>query len=256
MFTHFTKHNDAARSVGSHLGSRIGRLALGAVAVCIVLAMHQPRSYADPQMESGAAPHESINDPMRRIQGGVGEVLAVFKDQQMPLRDRREKLRTLAEKYFDFESMARSVMGYHWRDLTPAQREQFVPLFSRFIEDAYLTKLQDYTVKKVQQEIRSVGVEFTRETFDGSDYAQVFSNIILSEQKDPIPVNYEMHFSNGQWKIYDVTVEGISIVSNYRNQFNRVLNTDGYDKLVADLQAKLEGLEEDLNNPNGAAKSS
>jgi phospholipid transport system substrate-binding protein len=241
-------HSPSAARIKDRWLVRLVLYGLVAAAVC-VFAMPQTHVYADSSAAISAAPGEPINDPMRRVKGGVGEVLAVFKDQQIPLRARREKLRELAEKYFDFESMARSVMGYHWRELSTAQREQFVPLFANFIEDAYLTKLQDYTVQKVQEEIKSVNVQFTHESFDGADYAEVFSNIIVSEQKDPIRVNYLMHFANGEWKIYDVTVESISVVGNYRNQFSRVMNNDGYDKLVADLQTKLAGLQRDLDNP-------
>jgi phospholipid transport system substrate-binding protein len=229
--------------------NRLARYALAiATAAWIVAAMPHGATYADPPSAVAGASAEAINDPMRLVQGGVGEVIAVFNDKQMTLHDRREKLRALAEKYFDFESMARSVMGYHWRELTPAQRAQFVPLFASFIQDAYLSKLQDYTVQKVQQELQSVKVQFTHETFDDVDYAEVFSNINVSDQKDAIPVNYMMHLRNGQWKIYDVTVDAISVIANYRNQFNRVMNNDGFDQLVADLNVKLAGLQNDLEN--------
>src|SRR5690242_18556290 len=69
------------------------------------------------------------NDPMGVIRQGVSDVLAVFRDQQMPLPQRREKLRELSEQYFDFNDMARSALGYHWRELSPEQRSQFVPVF-------------------------------------------------------------------------------------------------------------------------------
>ncbi|MBF6558812.1 MAG: ABC transporter substrate-binding protein [Candidatus Binataceae bacterium] len=236
-----------------HVAARPSRLARYAIALAtaawLVAATPHGVAYADPPSAIAGAPGEAINDPMRLVQGGVGEVIAVFNDKQMALRDRREKLRTLAGKYFDFESMARSVMGYHWRELTAAQRAQFVPLFASFIQDAYLSKLQDYTVQKVQQELLTVKVQFTHETFEDADYAQVFSNINVTEQKDAIPVNYLMHLSHGEWKIYDVTVDAISVIANYRNQFNRVMNTGGFDKLVADLNLKLAGLQNDLENP-------
>jgi phospholipid transport system substrate-binding protein len=156
----------------------------------------------------------------------------------------------LGAKYFDFESMTRSVLGYHWRALSPAQRVEVVALFTNFINDAYLSKLQDYSVKKVAEELPTVNIQFKRETFDGPDYAQVYSTITLKEQKDPIDLNYLMHLSNGQWKVYDVTVDAISVIGNYRNQFNRVMNDGGYDKLVEELRSKTSGLQQQLDNPN------
>ncbi len=198
----------------------------------------------------GAIGAPAANDPMAQVRSGVNDVMEVFKVPEMPLKVRREKLRDLGTKYFDFNSMARSVMGYHWRELSSTQRDDFVAVFTRFIEDAYLSKLQDYSVKKVADELPSVKIQFTRETFDGSDYAQVYSTVTLKEQKDPIDLNYLMHLTDGKWKVYDVTVDAISVIANYRTQINRVMNDGGYDQVVADLRAKTSGLQQQLDNPN------
>jgi phospholipid transport system substrate-binding protein len=200
-------------------------------------------------IRAGAA-GASANDPMVQVKSGVDDVMAVFRTRDTPLKVRREKLRELGTKYFDFNSMARSVMGYHWRQLTPAQRDEFVVVFTKFIQDAYLNKLQDYGVKKVEDELPSVKIDFTHETFDGTEYAQVYSTVTLKDQKAPIAVNYLMHLADGKWKVYDMTVDAISLISNYRNQFNRVMNESGYDKLVADLRAKTADLQRQLDNPN------
>jgi phospholipid transport system substrate-binding protein len=192
-------------------------------------------------------------DPMGAVRLGVDQVLTVFRDRDVPLQARREKLRQLAEQHFDFADMARSALGYHWRDLSPAQRASFVPLFSTFIQDAYLSKLQEYTVRKVQDEAKTAKITFSRETFDGADYAEVFSDVLLIDQKDPLQVNYLMHRRDGVWLIYDITLDAISVIANYRNQFNRVINNDGYAKLVADLRTKAAQLEEQMDHPSTEA---
>lgn len=194
-------------------------------------------------------------DPMGTVKHGVGQVLAIFGERDIPLKVRRDKLRSLTDQYFDFTDMARSALGYHWRNLTPTQRDKFVPLFAAFIQDAYLSKLQDYMVRKIQDEAKSAKIIFIRENFDGDDYAQVFSDIVLIEQKDPLHVNYLMHRRGGAWLIYDVTVEAISIIANYRNQFNRVINEDGFGQLVADLTAKQAQLEQLMNHPPSSEAS-
>jgi len=191
----------------------------------------------------------SAPDAIAEVKQGVDQVLAVFNDRGMSLKTRREKLRGLAYQHFDFEDMARSALGYHWRDLTPAQRARFVPLFATFIQDAYLSKLQEYTVRKVQDEAKTAKIAFTQERVDGADYAEVFSSVVLIDQKDPLQVNYLMHRRDGTWLIYDVTVDAISVIANYRNQFNRVINNDGYDKLVADLESKQAQLQEFMERP-------
>jgi phospholipid transport system substrate-binding protein len=238
------------------VGSNHWRAIVGAILLMITAALVLPAA-ADPGVTKGAngdgVVNASSSDPMAQVKNGVSDVIDVFKAPDTPLQVRREKLRQLGEKYFDFESMTRSVMGYHWRELSAAQRVEIVSLFTTFISDAYLSKLQEYTVKKVEAELPTVNIQFTRETFDGSDYAEVFSTITLKEQKDPIDLNYMMHMKDGQWKVYDVTVDAISVIANYRNQFNRVMNEGGYDKLAADLRQKTLGLQQQLDNPHPTA---
>ncbi len=198
------------------------------------------RLFVAPAIASTPAPA----DPLTVVKTGLDQVIAVFNDQRMPLNQRREKLRSMSLRYFDFDSMAKSTLGYHWRVLTPAEREQFVPLFTEFIQDAYLSKMEQATVEKVREEAKTADVRFLKQTYFSPDYAEVFTTVALKDQKDPLPVNYLMHQNDGQWRVYDVTVDAISLIANYRNQFNRVINNEGYPKLVSDLQAKREQLRE------------
>jgi phospholipid transport system substrate-binding protein len=186
-------------------------------------------------------------DPISVLKTGLDQAIVVFNDQHMPLGQRREKLRSMSLRYFDFESMAKSVLGYHWRDLTPAQRNEFVPLFGEFIQDAYLSQMEQTTVEKIRRAVNTANVHFLRQTYFGPDYAEVFSTVALRDQKDSLEVNYLMHQNGGHWQVYDVTVDAISLIENYRNQFNRIINNEGYQKLIADLQAKREQLQQYMN---------
>jgi phospholipid transport system substrate-binding protein len=205
--------------------------------------------------QSAAAPVSRPNDPIAVVKKGINDVITVFEDKQMPLKERRDKLAELGFRYFDFQDMARSALGYHWRDLSPQQRSEFTPLFANFIQAAYLSKLHESAVQRVREEAKTADIRFTREAFDGPDYAEVDSNVVLRDQKDPIPVNYLMHRVDGRWRIYDVTVDAISVIANYRNQFNRVINNDGYNKLVADLRAKQQQLQAYMDHPTAPADS-
>jgi len=207
---------------------RVAAVIIVAIAVLAVFA--EGRAFADATVPA--------SDPIASIKNSISQAVAVFNDPQASLADRRERLRALCEQAFDFENMSRSVLGYHWRELTPAQRDEFVPVFTHFIQDAFLTKLQDETVQKVRAELKTVNIAYVRETFDGPDYAQVFSTVSVQEQKDPFQVNYLMHRTADGWRVYDLTFNAISVIGNYRNQFNRVINNQGYDRLVADLRAK------------------
>jgi phospholipid transport system substrate-binding protein len=166
----------------------------------------------------------------------VDKALNVLADKSAPVAQRRHELRELIEPRFDFTEMSRSALGFHWRSLTPTQRADFTNVFKDFIEDAYLSKIQDYSGQKVRYgAARSLG----------QGYAEVDTQIVQAG-KNPIPVNYLLDQKDGSWKIYDVTVDNISIVANYRTQFNRVINQDGFDKLMADLRAKQQQLAQSL----------
>jgi phospholipid transport system substrate-binding protein len=180
----------------------------------------------------------SPNDPLQLVKNGLQEAIAIFQDKTLSVDARRAKLREAAVRYFDFAYMARSALGPHWRDLTPAQRNEFVPLFTTFIEEVYLSKVKDYSVEKVQDEVKSTKIQFVRESYNGPDYAEVYSTVALKEHPDPVQVDYLLKKDEDGWRVYDITLDAISVMANYRNQFNRVINNDGYDKLIADLRAK------------------
>jgi len=181
-------------------------------------------------------------DPMSVIKTGLSQALAVFNDRRMTLKERREKLRGMSWRYFDFQSMAKSSLGSHWRDLTTSQHDEFVSLFAEFIQDAYLSKMEQTTVEKVQLEAKSAKLLFIKQTYSSADYAEVYSTVKLQDREDPLAVNYLMHLSGGQWRVYDLTIDEISVIANYRNQFNRIINNQGYDRLISDLRTKSQQL--------------
>jgi phospholipid transport system substrate-binding protein len=168
----------------------------------------------------------------------VNQALPVLRDKSTPLPQRRRQLRDLLEGHFDFADMARIALGYHWRELNPTQRAEFTQLFTAFIENAYLSKIQDYS----GQEVTVLG-----ENSEGQGFARVHSQIV-QQGKPPLKVDYLLREMNGDWKIYDVTVDAISIIANYRNQFNRVINDKGFDKLMAEMRSKQQQLQSSLGS--------
>jgi phospholipid transport system substrate-binding protein len=183
-------------------------------------------------------PALAADDPMAVVQQTVNDALGVLRNKQVPPEQRRDQLRQIISRTFDFTEMSRSALGYHWKQITPAQQQEFTTVFTTFIEDSYLAKINDYSGQQVQ---------FVRQTKDGAQYAEVATNIV-QQGKQPIAVNYRLLSENGQWQIYDVTVEAISIIANYRNQFNRVMNNQGYPKLIADLKSKQASLAASLGD--------
>ncbi|MGC1677765.1 MAG: ABC transporter substrate-binding protein [Candidatus Binataceae bacterium] len=213
-------------------------LALAALVLAMLYAAAPARAQSSAPMASAAAP---ATDPMATVKEVVNQAIAVFRNQQISQTDRMTQLRAIAQAHIDFASMARSSVGYHWHTLTPQQQAQFVPLFTKFIEDVVLSRIQSYSVQKIQSQIQSTTINFTRELTNGAD-AQVFSTVVVQDQPKPLAVNYMLQQLNGQWMIYDIKVDAISVIANYRNQFNRVINNDGYAKLVSILQQKTQSL--------------
>jgi phospholipid transport system substrate-binding protein len=168
----------------------------------------------------------------------VNKSMPVLRDKSTPLPQRRRQLRSLLERYFDFGDMSRIALGYHWRELNAAQRSQFTQLFTAFIENAYLSKIQDYS----GQQVAVLG-----QNSEGEGFARVRSQIV-QQGKQPIKVDYLLREMDGDWKIYDVTVDAISIIANYRNQFNRVINDQGFDKLMTDMRAKQQQLQASMGS--------
>jgi len=175
---------------------------------------------------------------MTATQQLVNQALRILRDKQKSVIDKRRELKGLIETRFDATKMARSTLGYHWRSLSPGQRNDFTRLFTAFIEAAYLDKVQDYSGQQVQ---------FGQAHSLGQGYSEVDTTIVEPHaDQNPLRVGYLLEQASGEWKVYDVTVDNISIIANYRNQFNRVINQQGFPKLMADLRAKQQQLGAEL----------
>lgn len=189
-------------------------------------------------------PAGATGDAIASVKVIIDQSVAVFKEQDIPEDARQKKLRAIAESHFDFSEMARSAVGTHWRTFSEQQKTEFVPLFTTFIEDVYLSQIESYSVQKINERINSTKIEFIKQNTEGPDYAEVVSSVTVQDRPNPIAVNYEMRRDGNEWKIYDITIDAISVIANYRNQFNRVLNNDGYDKLKGLMQQKIQGLQQ------------
>jgi phospholipid transport system substrate-binding protein len=184
----------------------------------------------------GLTPARAQTSAKAATQEFIDQALRILRDRQKSVQEKRRELKPLIESRFDSTEMARSSLGYHWRSLTPDQRADFTRVFTDFIEAAYLDKVQDYAGQEVQ---------YAQSRKLGEGYAAVDTTIVQAG-KDSIPVTYLLEQSGDGWKVYDVTVDNISIIANYRNQFNRVINEQGFPKLMADLRAKQKQLGAEL----------
>jgi phospholipid transport system substrate-binding protein len=230
------KAKDKSRSAFS---AGVMHLFLLAASVCVAGVLLPGHSRAQ---ASASAAVIGGGDPTAMVKAVIDQATAVVRDTQTPTATRDQRLREIAEANFDFADMARTTLGYHWRTLAPAQQSEFVQVFTSFMENVYLSKLQEYGVQKIRDTTAHSTVNFTGQQFDGADYAEVRSTVMLKDQAQPIKVDYLVRRDGAAWKIYDLNIDAISVMANYRQQFNRVLNNDGYPALVNLLKKKIAEL--------------
>lgn len=178
-----------------------------------------------------AASPASLAGPTEVIKVAVEQVVRVGEDSDLgrpaAAEQRRIEIRRIAESLFDFPEMARRSLARHWTDRTAEQRQEFVRLFTDLMERVYFGKLENYSGERIL---------YVSETVDG-DYATVRSKILIGQRGD-LPIDYRLRLTGSRWAVYDVLIDGMSFVSTYRAQFNRVIQTSSYDDLVQKLRMK------------------
>jgi phospholipid transport system substrate-binding protein len=175
-------------------------------------------------------------EPLDKVRQTVDDVLDVLADESLKApekhQERRDLIRKTILKRFGFEEMARRSLGRHWRNLSPQQQQEFVDLFSDLLERSYINKIESYGGSKEQ-------IRYTKETIDQDGYAVVDSEI-LSARDLNVDIEYRLLKRNSNWEVYDVVIEGVSLVSNYRTQFNKIILEDSFAALVKKMKLKLE----------------
>ena len=172
--------------------------------------------------------------PGDQVRQTVDKLLAILKDprlkEESKKNERHDELKKLIYQRFDFTEMARRALGPEWRRHTPEEQKEFVKLFTDLLERAYLKQIESYNDQKVR---------YLNEREDSS-YAQVDTRIVDNKGQE-FSVNYRLHNVNGDWWVYDVVIEDISLVNNYRAQFSRVLASSSYQELVHGMKDKTPG---------------
>jgi len=173
------------------------------------------------------------DDPMEEIKQTTDKILSTLTDPVLKTPSKtaeREKLiRQAVDERFDWEEMARRSLATHWAKRTGEERKEFVRVFGDLVERMYMRKVEGYSGEKVLYE---------GETKDGN-YATVKVKIVTQKNKD-IPVEYRLKKKGNNWFVYDISIEGVSLVNNYRTQFNSILLRSSYDDLVRRLREKGE----------------
>jgi phospholipid transport system substrate-binding protein len=173
--------------------------------------------------------------PTDQLRSQVDRVIKTLEDPQLKQEakalERRKTVRSIADEIFDFGETAKRSLGRHWQARTPSEREEFVQLFSDLLERSYISKIELFNGERVT---------YVGETIDG-DIATVRTRLV-TKQATEIPVEYRMLKRGERWLVYDVIIEGVSLIANYRTQFNKIIQTSSYQDLVKKMKGKQEEL--------------
>ena len=172
-------------------------------------------------------------EPTDQIKQTTDKILSIITNPALKppskTAEREKLIRQAVDERFDWEEMARRALATHWAKRTLEERKEFVRLFADLLERTYKKKVEDYSGEKVLYE---------GETKDG-DYATVKVKIVSKKNKD-IPVEYRLKKEGNDWSVYDVSIEGVSLVNNYRTQFNSIIVQSSYENLIKRLRDKAE----------------
>ena len=169
----------------------------------------------------------AIPDPTQQLRPFINQVIAVLDDQDQQ-GDKVERIMEVARQGFDFHEMSKRVLGRHWRSLSQAQQEEFVVLFTELLKYAYVSQMEKYSHQEV---------EFGKQRVKGKR-AQVQTTVVDGART--IPVSYIMKLDHERWKVYDIVVEGVSLVRNYLEQFQEILRKEEFSGLTRQIQMKID----------------
>jgi len=171
--------------------------------------------------------------PTDQLKAQIERTVKILEDPELKKpgkqRDRRAAVRQVANDIFDFSETAKRSLARHWAARSQAEREEFVQLFGDLLERSYISKIEFYGGEKIK---------FVGETTD-PDGAIVRTRLV-TKQDTEIPIDYRMHARGDKWLVYDVLIEGVSLISNYRTQFNKIITTSSYQELVKKMKSKQE----------------
>ena len=173
--------------------------------------------------------------PTDQLKAQIDRVIKALEDPELKkegrAKDRRAAVRKIANDIFDFSETARRSLGRHWQGRTQAERDEFVQLFSDLLERSYNSKIETYGGEKIL---------YTSDSVEG-DQAKVQTKLVAKGGSE-IPIEYRMHKAGDRWLVYDVVIEGVSLVANYRTQFNKIIQTSSFKELMNKMKNKQQEL--------------
>jgi phospholipid transport system substrate-binding protein len=185
-----------------------------------------------------------FSTPRGRVQDSVTRVLDVLRDPNLDREARWQRVAVVIKDGFDFRSMSQSVLATQWKKATPEERDLFTQYFSQYIEQVYREKIEAYAGQEIV---------YGKETL-ADDLASVDMEIMTATAS--IPITFKLRSNNGNWFAYDVVVEGVSLVANYRATYAAIARNEGMDGIMADIQQRVARYRERHREPPGGNNTS
>ena len=189
---------------------------------------------------------QAFDKPIDAIRITVDAVLNIMKDKALsdPAKkeERRSKISALLRERFNFQEMAKRSLAKHWKERTPEEKKLFVDIFSDLLEASYIGKIEAYTDEKVR---------YDKEVIKKKDKYAVVSTSIVTKEVD-IPIDYKVINKGEGWFVYDVVIEGVSFISTYRSQYNKVIIKESFASLIDKMKKKLEEVNSKEGNKSTA----
>lgn len=186
--------------------------------------------------------------PTDQLKSTIDRILSILQDPALrgpgKVEERRLKIREVADDVFDWTEIGKRALARHWEARSPQEREEFSKLFADLLERSYVGKIEGYSGEKIV---------YDKETIDG-ERAEVRTKLV-TKAGTQIPIDYQMQKVGDRWRVYDVKIENVSLVGNYRSQFNRIIQQSGYADLIQRLKSKKEELQFDEGGAGKAKKS-
>jgi phospholipid transport system substrate-binding protein len=169
--------------------------------------------------------------PMQSVQTAVDAILGILTNETLDKEEKRSKMRAIINKRFDFRAMSQRTLATNWKKASKDEQQQFVGLFAQLIQNSYIGKVEAYT---------SETVEYPAEKIKGK--RAVVDTLIITSSTE-IPVNYKVYLKNDEWRVYDIIIEGVSLISSYRSTYQEIVKKDGFPGLFVKMEEKLKELE-------------
>lgn len=177
-----------------------------------------------------AAPVYAQPDPLNAIESMVSSVLEILDHPDLSLVEKKEQVSGRAQRFLSIDSMSQRTLGTYWNDATQEQRDHFVYLFTQILEETYLNRIDDYTggtVRYLQQRVK--------------DDRAIVDTLIIAEELE-LPVQYRMVYEQQNWRVFDIVIDGVSLIMNYRASYGEIIRRQGYDGLFRLMEERVAGM--------------